>query len=705
MSIQTTKLYKSIISDDIDQIVLHLLNYVRGGGDMNICDSVTGETFIHHVINHVHRFMDPKTVSLLYLLACKPIDLNAQDCNGDTALHKVVRKNGAYRAMVALIRCGGSMDVKNKKGYTPEDILLKEKPAGWETMLHWYRKFKPGLYAALVAPNPDKRVIERLLKSWCRVTVFKNGKVTNLKCLAHAKTGQLDIVYLLEKYENTIEFALGVMAAVQRLCGMWKDLGFDSSTVDVNCKDHSHQFCFPDCPEEPRPLVAAVWEKDVWEVLDFVMTFRPDTNVLYAPISDPQLTPNPLFFHLFSGPGQPSDERIIHLVLKNSDMTARGRQGGTILLTAMTYDQPEHMIKALFDYGANVASRARCGRTVRDIIQGMGKQNYVQMIDDHVIDIIKTCNIERLETLILQAYDHILDITDEKGRNALQLARKQGSKQLVTILQNIVATQEHAKKVFLAIDRGNKAMVKKLLTKKYVNALDRCSRTVLHHALLHRHGDIVRNLLDEYPQLVNKFDCMGRTPLHYAMLFMDQDTIDFLLKKGANINAKDTQGLTPRDYSKNECSPHEFQVRQADVEDFDLEIFLGMTNFFETFYHACRIGDLATVKNLTLGLKEHHAQHRFSNALFDCVDNGQLAVAEFLVKNGFTTDVWKQYEDCDPDDPMCSMMECSHAVVSLRQRAVNVDAKDIVKLIDNVASGKVKALNSSAVYHCEIVRA
>lgn len=110
-------------------------------------------------------------------------------------------------------------------------------------------------------------------------------------------------------------------------------------------------------------------------------------------------------------------------------------------MTAITSNQPEHIIRALFDYGVNVASRARCGRTVRDIAQGMGKSNYVQMIDDHVIDIINTCDIERLETMILQAYDHILDITDEKGRNALQLARKQDSKQLVTILQNIVATQ------------------------------------------------------------------------------------------------------------------------------------------------------------------------------------------------------------------------------------------------------------------------
>lgn len=104
MSLQTTKLYKSIINDDLDQIVLQMLNYVRGGGDMNVCDGVTGETFMHHVINHVHKFMDPKTVSLLYLVACKPIDLNAQDSDGNTALHKVVRKKGAYRAMVALIR-------------------------------------------------------------------------------------------------------------------------------------------------------------------------------------------------------------------------------------------------------------------------------------------------------------------------------------------------------------------------------------------------------------------------------------------------------------------------------------------------------------------------------------------------------------------------------------------------------------------------
>ena len=34
--------------------------------------------------------------------------------------------------------------MRNKEGKTAEDILLTEKPEGWQEMLHWYRKFKPG---------------------------------------------------------------------------------------------------------------------------------------------------------------------------------------------------------------------------------------------------------------------------------------------------------------------------------------------------------------------------------------------------------------------------------------------------------------------------------------------------------------------------------------------------------------------------------
>ena len=73
--------------------------------------------------------------------------------------------------------------------------------------------------------SPDKKLIERLLKSWCRVLVFKNQQIVNLKEMAHNRVGQLDIVCLMEKYENTNEFVLALLAGTGRFISYWKENG------------------------------------------------------------------------------------------------------------------------------------------------------------------------------------------------------------------------------------------------------------------------------------------------------------------------------------------------------------------------------------------------------------------------------------------------------------------------------------------------
>lgn len=34
--------------------------------------------------------------------------------------------------------------IRNKTNQTPADVLLEEKPEGWEETLHYYNTFKPG---------------------------------------------------------------------------------------------------------------------------------------------------------------------------------------------------------------------------------------------------------------------------------------------------------------------------------------------------------------------------------------------------------------------------------------------------------------------------------------------------------------------------------------------------------------------------------
>src|ERR1700737_469050 len=60
-------------------------------------------------------------------------------------------------------------------------------------------------------------------------------------------------------------------------------------------------------------------------------------------------------------------------------------------------------------------------------------------------------------------------------------------------------------------------------------------------------GDLatVTILIKEDPRLVEAKDWANLTPLHLAVFHGHQDVVTFLLDKGANVNARTTDGITP----------------------------------------------------------------------------------------------------------------------------------------------------------------
>lgn len=104
-----TELYKSICKGDPDA-VFKALNYycpysgVMTGEDLNIRDTVTGGTYLHLIMQKADLFKDPPTVTVIYGMACMGIEVDAKDDDGNTCLHLVVKKEGAYRILIALMR-------------------------------------------------------------------------------------------------------------------------------------------------------------------------------------------------------------------------------------------------------------------------------------------------------------------------------------------------------------------------------------------------------------------------------------------------------------------------------------------------------------------------------------------------------------------------------------------------------------------------
>lgn len=87
-----------------EAILRALMDFLKSGKNPNIRDELTGGTLLHLLIEHGDRFITGQTVSGVYMLVCKDIDIDAQDNLGDTGLHKAMRIKGGYRIILALMR-------------------------------------------------------------------------------------------------------------------------------------------------------------------------------------------------------------------------------------------------------------------------------------------------------------------------------------------------------------------------------------------------------------------------------------------------------------------------------------------------------------------------------------------------------------------------------------------------------------------------
>lgn len=139
------------------------------------------------------------------------------------------------------------------------------------------------------------------------------------------------------------------------------------------------------------------------------------------------------------GEQKPSEE-IMYRTLQKSDLSAKNYDGQTILYEVIKHKSSSHLVEFLLKRGINIGARDKNGQTARDFALSLNKKGgkYVKMIDQYVIDMVKNSNIQGIEALILQGYDHLLDVIDEKEElGVLSLARLTGSQYMVELLTKV----------------------------------------------------------------------------------------------------------------------------------------------------------------------------------------------------------------------------------------------------------------------------
>ena len=99
-----------------------------------------------------------------------------------------------------------------------------------------------------------------------------------------------------------------------------------------------------------------------------------------------------------------------------------------------------------------------------------------------------------------------------------------------------------------AVKRGDLSSVKKLLKKLSVTTPNACKQTPMHVAAAEGHVEIIVYLYERKKAPIDYQDRDGWTPLHCACHAGNLESIDQLLKYGADVNVQTTNGSTPMHY-------------------------------------------------------------------------------------------------------------------------------------------------------------
>ncbi len=129
------------------------------------------------------------------------------------------------------------------------------------------------------------------------------------------------------------------------------------------------------------------------------------------------------------------------VVAKHADVELRDELGATMLHRAVQKNRPEgkpEIVQILLDRGVNVAARDYEGSTARDYItihDVTSGDELRQIIDGYILELVNTDQAYRLETLLVDAYDHVLDITGtKKHQSAREIAELKEYKDCVQVL-------------------------------------------------------------------------------------------------------------------------------------------------------------------------------------------------------------------------------------------------------------------------------
>lgn len=464
-----------------------------------------------------------------------PININRQNLEGDTVLHKAVFNKKCFEIIKMLLNAGANPNIKNLMGQTPlhlagdakEEVLELLVDAGADPNFRDNSGITILMSIARTHQADSKiKVLEKLIEKGADVDMIDyNGHsaVSILESVHHSAL-QREALELFKRYSGKPAGDLslkrddqgnhGVHRAVLRNDAAWFDSFCKSSDLDLRNRNHM------------TPLHLAVLNNKI-ECLVKLIEMKADVNAK----TEKGITP----LHLAVSE---DNREVIRILLDNgAEIDSKDYIGETPIFKAVQKNSIE-LVRLLFNSGASVNVRSKNGELFHEASKYMDNISFFLDLNFNINE------------------------KDSAGNTPLCLAKKYGKSHNVHLLLNKgaepIEDNETLTRASLFYSQGGFQYEIKPEFRVDPNYSDERGVTLLHRASKKGDSDYIAELIKN-GAVVDKKDIQGRTPLHYASIYSDTNAYKnsqknphyniyacrTLISCGADINARDKYGATP----------------------------------------------------------------------------------------------------------------------------------------------------------------